>query len=150
MLKERTHDYLKYWRVIRYWVKSQHKVSQADLDIILFLYSEKYFSRVKFQEFNELVSWDRKRFSKLVTNGWVEVFRKGGDGLKELYQLSFKGIRLVTNVYQILDGKEIPTNSSSVAPMFAKNVSYNDKVYRNMLKRMTAEWRANVYVKPKD
>ena len=41
-------DYLKYWRVVRYFIKAKYGLSQADLDILLFLYSEKYFSKDKF------------------------------------------------------------------------------------------------------
>lgn len=140
-------DYLKYWRVIRYYVKSKYKVGQADLDIILFLYTEKVFSRTRFQQFNELVSWDRKRFTKLITAGWVDIYRKGGDKLPELYCLSFKAMRMCTRIYSILDGEEIPLNPFT-NHMFQKDVRYNDKVYRNMIKRMTADWRADVYRKP--
>ena len=57
-------DYLKYWRVIRYFIKSKYKLSQGDLDILLFLYSEKYFSKEKFNEFDELLSWNVNRFDK--------------------------------------------------------------------------------------
>ena len=69
-------DYLKYWRVVRYYIKSKHGLTQADLDVLLFLYSEKYFDKDKFQEFNELLSWDVKRFDKLLKDKWIEVFRK--------------------------------------------------------------------------
>ena len=36
-------DYLKYWRVIRYFIKAKYGLSQAELDVILFLKSEGYF-----------------------------------------------------------------------------------------------------------
>ena len=58
-------DYLKYWRVVRYFIKAKYGLSQADLDVLLFLYSEKYFSKDKFSDFNELISWDKMRFEKL-------------------------------------------------------------------------------------
>ena len=31
------HDYLKYWRVIRFWVKATYQVGTADLEMLLFL-----------------------------------------------------------------------------------------------------------------
>ena len=34
-----SHDYLKYWRIIRYWAKKQYGFTVADLDIMFFLYS---------------------------------------------------------------------------------------------------------------
>ena len=49
-MKSTPSDYLKFWRVIRYYVKAKHQISQADLDIILFLYSEGYFGKEKFEQ----------------------------------------------------------------------------------------------------
>ena len=57
-------DYLKYWRVIRYFIKAKYKINTGELDVLLFLYSEKYFSKDKFNEFDELISWDVNRFNK--------------------------------------------------------------------------------------
>tara|TARA_R100000654_G_scaffold46541_1_gene72737 strand:- start:475 stop:909 length:435 start_codon:yes stop_codon:yes gene_type:complete len=128
-------DYLKYWRVIRQYIKIKYNLSQSDLDILLFLKSEDYFSKDKFQEFNEILSWDKQRFEKLRQLGWIEVFRKRVGKHKALYQLSFKAKRMLTSIYKKLNGEEIPT-SPSQNKMFAKNVSYSDKVYRNMIIEM--------------
>ena len=134
-MRKRNNDYLKYWRVVRQFVKIKYNLSQADLDVILFLYSEKYFGRDKFKEFNEILSWDRKRFSRLVSEGWIESFRKKENNKKALYQLSFKASRMVDMIYKKLNGEEISMNDT-VNPMFKRNVSYADKVYRNMIKEM--------------
>ncbi len=129
------HDYLKYWKVIRYFVQAKYGIRSADLDMLLFLYSEKYFSKTQFKEFNELLSWDVSRFSRLLRDGWISVFRKRQGNKKTLYELSYKGKRMISSVYKKLNGEEIPM-SESANPMFAKNVSYSDKVYRNMIIRM--------------
>lgn len=71
--KEPPYDYLKYWRVIRYFVQRKYDLSVADLEVLLFLYSERYFSKDKFDEFDELLSWDVKRFDSLLTRGWITV-----------------------------------------------------------------------------
>jgi hypothetical protein len=128
-------DYLKYWRVIRQYIKIKYNLTQSDLDILLFLKSESYFSKDKFEEFNEILSWDKQRFEKLRQQGWIEVFRKRVGKHKALYQLSFKSKRMLTSIYKKLNGEEIPT-SPSQNKMFAKNVSYSDKVYRNMIIEM--------------
>tara|TARA_R110000803_G_scaffold76747_2_gene141471 strand:+ start:29788 stop:30219 length:432 start_codon:yes stop_codon:yes gene_type:complete len=133
-------DYLKYWRVIRYFIKSKYGLTQADLDILLFLYSEKYFSKDRFDEFDELLSWDINRFDKLLRDNWIEVFRKGAKNKRGIYQLSYKTVRIISGIYDKLEGKEIPT-SSSFNPMFAKNVSYTDKVYRNFIIELNKEIR---------
>ncbi len=48
-MSNRNHDYLKYWRVIRYFIKAKYNLTQADLDILFFLYSESYFSKDRFE-----------------------------------------------------------------------------------------------------
>tara|TARA_R100001594_G_scaffold11802_8_gene26491 strand:- start:4103 stop:4537 length:435 start_codon:yes stop_codon:yes gene_type:complete len=128
-------NYLKYWRVIRYFVKAKYKLTQADLDILIFLYDESYFSKDKFSEFDELLSWNVNRFDNLLRDGWIEVFRKNTHKQKALYQLSYKSTRLIVSIYKKLEGEEIPESPSS-NPIFLRNVSYTDKVYRNMIREM--------------
>ena len=128
-------DYLKYWRVIRYFILKKYKLTTGELDVLLFLYSEKYFSKDKFNEFDELISWDVNRFDRLLRDGWVVVFRKRQGKKKALYEVSYKGRRMLGSMYKKLSGEEIP-ESPSVNPMFLKNVSYTDKVYRNMIVEM--------------
>lgn len=148
-MKTPPNDYLKFWRVIRYYMKSKHGLSQADLDILLFLYSEGYFGQESFDNFAELVSWEVGRFNRLKQEGWIEYFRKRRGKSRAIYQLSAKAIRVVNDIYRKLNGDEIPVSLTANA-LFHKNVSYNDKVYRNMIIQMNAYQRANKYKKPKD
>ena len=128
-------DYLKYWRVVRYFIKAKYGLTQADLDILLFLYSEKYFSKDKFDEFDELISWDEDRFDKLLRDGWLNVFRKKVGNRRAVYELSYKARRVVGLVYKKLNGEELPEHPS-VNPLFKNSASYMDKVYRNYIIEM--------------
>ena len=47
-----SHDYMKYWRVIRYWAKAKYKIGTPDIDMLFFLYSEQIFNKTKFKEFD--------------------------------------------------------------------------------------------------
>lgn len=134
-MKSNQLDYLKYWRVIRQFIKIKYGITQSDLDMLLFLYSEKYFDRGKFEEFDNLLGWDKQRFEKLRQNEWIVVFRKRMGNRKAIYQLSIKSTRMIQSIYRKLSGEEIPV-SGSHNKMFAKNVSYSDKVYRNMIIEM--------------
>jgi len=107
-MKSNNDDYLKYWRVIRQFVKIKYGLNQSDLDMIFFLYSELYFDRDKFIEFDNLLGWDKQRFEKLRQAGWIEVFRKRMGNRKALYQLSSKAKIMVRSVYNKLNGEEIP------------------------------------------
>lgn len=134
-MKSNTDDYLKYWRVIRQFAKIKYELGQSDLDMLFFLYSEKYFDKDKFAEFDTLLGWDRNRFESLRNRGWIEVFRQRMGHRKAIYKLSTKANRMIRSLYNKLSGEEIPT-SNSFNKMFLKNVSYTDKVYRNMIIEM--------------
>ena len=134
-MKSNNDDYMKYWRVIRQFAKIRYEVTQSELDMLFFLYSEKYFDRSKFAEFDTLLDWDINRFESLRKRGWIEVFRQRMGNRKALYQLSTKANRMIRSLYNKLSGEEIPT-SNSFNKMFLKNVSYTDKVYRNMIIEM--------------
>ncbi len=112
----------------------KYKLNTGDLDMLLFLYSEDYFSKDKFKEFDKLLSWNVTRFDRLLRDGWIEVFRKRVGKNKALYELSYKGKRVVNSIYKKLNGDEIP--SSEYNPIFHRNVSYTDKVYKNFIKEM--------------
>jgi len=127
-------NYLKYWRVVRYYIKMKYKLKTGDLDMLLFLYSEDYFSKDKFKEFDQLLSWNVNRFDKLLRDGWIEIFRKRVGKHKALYELSYKAKRVINSIYKKLNGEEIP--SSEYNPIFHRNVSYTDKVYKNFIKEM--------------
>lgn len=128
-------DYLKYWRVIRQFIKVKYGLTQSDLDILLFLNTEGYFSKDKFKEFDSILSWEEHRFDRLLRDGWIEVFRKRVGNTKGLYMLSYKAKRVIISIYKKLSGEEIPTSPSS-NPMFLKNVSYTDRRYRKAIERM--------------
>jgi len=133
-------DYLKYWRVIRQYIKSKYGLTQSELDVILFLKSEGYFSKDKFDEFDSVLSWDIDRFEKLKKAGWIQKFRNRVGKSRALYMLSSKAKNVTNLIYRKISGEEIATSPSS-NPMFLKNVSYTDKVYRHAIIKMNASIR---------
>ena len=133
-----THDYLKYWRVIRYWVKAKYDIGTPDIDMMLFLYSEDIFNKTKFNEFNELMSWDVNRFDKLLRDKWIHVWRKKSGKETTLYELTYKAKRLVNLIYRKLNGEEIGEDHRT-NPLFRNDASYMDKIYRNSIKKLNEE-----------
>jgi hypothetical protein len=112
-------DYLKYWRVVRYWAKVKWNIQEQDLDILLLIYSEKYFSREMFDGIESCVKWDRNRMERLITP-------------------SAKA--MVTLIYKKLEGEEISENPDS-NEIFARKVPYSHKVYRRMIENMNVRVR---------
>ena len=130
-----THDYMKYWRVVRYWAKAKYKIGTPDIDMLFFLYSEDIFTKAKFKEFEECMSWSEPRFHNLLKEGWVHKWRERRGKEATLYELSYKGRRLVTTLYQKLNGEAI-SETPQFNPLFRHDASYMDKVYRNMIIEM--------------
>jgi hypothetical protein len=132
------YNYMKYWRVIRYYVKAKYKISEPDLDILLFLYSEGRFTHERYRDFEKLLNWDNKRFNRLIKEGWIINFREGLKREKPLYELTYKGKAMVNTVYKKLNGEEIASTKKN-NPLFMVNVISTDKIYRNFIIKMNKE-----------
>jgi hypothetical protein len=133
-----SHDYLKYWRVVRYWVRAKYNLGTPELEMLLFLYSEQIFNKSQFKNFEELMSWDIKRFNYLLKEGWIHVWRKRKGNESTLYELTYKSKRIVNTIYKKLNG-DIIAETSKNNPLFRNDASYMDKVYRNMIVEMNKE-----------
>ena len=138
--KHPEHDYLKYWKVIEYWAKRKYNITTGDLELMLFLYSEHLFTKTKFEEYNELMSWNTNRFYDLIKRGWIHKWRPKKGNEAALYELTFQAKRMISNVYAKLNGEDIPENSVN-NPVFKHDVKYRDKVYRNYMKKINQENR---------
>ena len=104
-MKSQKSDYLKYWKVIRQYIKVKYKVSQSDIEMMLFLYNEPYFTKDKFAEFNSLLAWDKDRFERLNHEGWIEGTKTFRVGRRLKYSLSYKASRMVDEIYRLIEGK---------------------------------------------
>lgn len=134
--REPVFDYLKYFRVVRYWAKRTHGVGLADIEMLFFLYSEGLFKRSDFNDYEEIFSWDVTRFEKLLRDGWISKWRKQNGAQVALYEVSYKGKRLMVSFYKKLTGEEKISESPNRNPIFKKNSPYTDKVYKRVIKRM--------------
>lgn len=134
------HDYLKYWRVIRYWTLRKYGLKSQDLDMLLFLYSEGYFDNERFEEYNNVLSWDINRFRRLLDQGWIHVWREKTHNSRALYEITEKGRRAVNTMYKKLNREEISTDRHT-NPMFLKDTIYSDKVMRNFIRKMNLEMK---------
>jgi len=141
------YDYLKYWRAMRYYFKTKYNISTEDLDTLLFLYTERYFSKSKFREFAQILSWNKERFQRLLDEGWIDCIRKNTYYEVGLYKISGKGRVMITSLYNKLNGDELPT-SPAANPMFKKRTTYTNKVYRREIKRMNEETRSKKFSDP--
>jgi hypothetical protein len=135
-------DNLKYWRVVRRWVRDRHGIKDRDIDMLLFLYSEKKFTKGRFVEYAQIFSWERGWFKRLMDEGHIIVWRKGTKGKmrrSQIYALSDHTIGIMKSMYRKLDGKE--SFSEYRGGMFAADPNYMTKVYRNAVRMINKELR---------
>ena len=130
--KEPSRDYMKYWRVVKYWAKNKYDITTGELEMMFFLYSEGLFNKDQFEEFNKLIGWNKNRFKDLLAREWIIKWRNHTNRERALYELSYKGKRMIYNLYDKLNGKEFSEN----APMFQTNAGYNDRVYRKYIRKI--------------
>lgn len=141
--RECKNDYLKYWRVVRHWALVQYELYPADLDMILYLYSEKYFKTADFRGYANIMSWDKKRWRRLLNNGWVQEFRPRSGNKGAIYQLSPKAKTCVATIYRKLNGEEFAeTRKRNKFMNSRKKLRFTDKMYRDYMLKINEEIRA--------
>jgi len=130
-------DFLKYYRVVKYFMKSKYELSDQDLEMLCFLLSEDLFSSQTFKEYNNIFPWDKDRFKSLLRRGWIEKWRKEGMDKNRwaLYKVSRQGKRTLDIFYKMLNGEiDIPMNSST-NPIL-KSARFTDKTIAIEMRRI--------------
>lgn len=126
----------KYYRVVRKWACKQNGITDAELELLIYLNCLERFTRDEFINGTYIYSWDKTRWDRLRKEGWIEVWRhRNRTTIKySIFKTSFKCNLLINKIYKILLGEEdIPMKSSNV---FYKNKSYTDKVMNKSIDDM--------------
>ncbi len=135
--KERKYNFLKYWRIVKYYVKRKYNLSEPDLEMLLYLYDEGRFDMDAFKEYSNIMHWDRNRFWKLKQKGFINVWREKNEvsNRKAIYELSITSSRICNLVYKRLLQEEKISEDPRINPVMKGN-SYTDRVYRIAIKKM--------------
>jgi hypothetical protein len=136
-LRERQNNYLKYWRIVKYYIKRKYDISSMELDMLLYLYDLPYFKKEDFNYYGNTMSWDKKRFYEMVKKDLIKEWRPGGEkyGRAKLWELSHKGKTICSLTYKKLNQEEPISEEPRSNPIFKKE-NYMDKVYKNVIKGM--------------
>ena len=127
---------LKYYRLVRKWACKTYGLTDADLELLIYLDHKGRFTRKEFIDGTYTMTWDKTRWDKLRRLGWIETWRhRNRTTIKySIYKTSFKCGQLVSRIYRILLGEEdLPTSERSV---FDNNKSYTDKVFNKSIDDM--------------
>jgi hypothetical protein len=135
------YDYLKYWKVVREWHKIKYNLKLADLEMLLFLCSEDFFTSQQFYEYDDIFYWDDKRLRNLIKDGWVKKHRKGTPGVASIYRVTEKTKRMVNSMYKTLNLQQEISESRLYNPVFKKKIPYSHKMMREAIKKMNKEIR---------
>jgi predicted transcriptional regulator len=139
--EEPEHNFMKYYKVIKYWAKRNYNLTEPDLEMLFFLHDERLFKQANFEEYNNIFSWDSRRFQRLMRNGMIHVWRKPMGNEARLYELTRTGKRLITRMYQMMLGNEpIPTSPRRNTIFSSKR--FSDKVYAMAINKFNEEIKA--------
>ena len=120
---------LKHYRIIRKWACKNNDLTDADLEVLIYLDCMDLFSKHDFEQGVYSYSWDNRRWGRLIKNDWVVVWRKRNRTTQKynIYKVSFKCKQLIRRIYRIMLGQDdIPT--SERRNKLIKGNSYTDKV----------------------
>lgn len=126
----------KYYRLVRKWACKTYNLTDADLELLIYLDCKKQFTRNDFIDGAYTYSWDKARWERLRREGWIDVWRERNRTTMKfsIYQVSQKGKLLITRIYNILLGQEdLPTSSRS---KFYNNKTYTDRVFNKAIDDM--------------
>ena len=126
----------KYYRLVRKWACKSFDILDADLELLIYLDCKDHFTRNDFIEGTYTFSWDKARWERLRTDGWIDVWRhRNRTTIKySVFKTSYKAKRLITRMYNIMLGEEdMPISEAS---KFYKNKTYTDKVYNKAIDDM--------------
>lgn len=134
-------DYLKWYRIVRRYTEVKYGLSPADLELMLYLYSEDFFNFYKFMEYCNTMGWDRGRFKRLTDDGFIHMWRDKTGSEHRLYELTRKGRHMVTNMYKHLNmEEEIPENATN-NPLFKKSARFSEKTLARGIKAFNEDVR---------
>ena len=120
---------LKHYRIIRKWASKNNDLTDADLELLIYLDCIDLFTRHDFEQGSYSYSWDNRRWNKLLQNEWIKVWRHRNRTTQKynIYKVSFKFKQLINRIYKIMLGEEnIPTSERRNTIIKCK--SYSDKV----------------------
>lgn len=142
--RHKKHNFLKNWRIIKYYITRKYEINTPTLEILLFLYDENIFTKEQFFSFSKLIDWDKRRFSDMVTNGYIKTWREGKKyHYQTLYELSQKSKLICSHTYKKLTQEEEISENPYRNPIFSKSAGYMDKKYREIIKKMNLVSRGN-------
>ena len=120
---------LKHYRIIRKWACKNNNLTDADLEVLIYLDCMDLFSKYDFEQGVYSYSWDNRRWSRLLKDDWITVWRHRNRTTQKynIYKVSFKCKQLIMRIYRIMLGEDDIPTSARRNKLIAGD-TYTDKV----------------------
>jgi len=131
---------LKHYRIIRKWACRNNDLTDAEIELLIYLDSIDMFTIDDFKMGSYSYSWNNRRWNKLIQGNWITVWRKRNRTTQKynIYKVSFKGKQLIKRIYRIMLGEEdIPTSEKRNSIM--KGKTYMDKVLQTSIHNVNTD-----------
>jgi hypothetical protein len=131
---------LKHYRIIRKWACKNNGLTDAELELLIYLDCIGLFTKHDFEIGTYSYSWNNRRWAKLKQNDWIVVWRHRNRTTQKynIYKVSFKGQQLISRIYRIMLGEEdIPTSVRRNKIM--KGDSYINKVLQTSINNVNKD-----------
>lgn len=100
------YNYLKYWRLVKYWAQVEMRLMETDVYMLLYIYAERPFTMTYFKTYDSTFTHQHSRFDRFLREGYIVKFRQNYKTYGTLYTISFKGKKICDDIYKILEGKK--------------------------------------------
>ena len=126
---------LKHYRIIRKWACKTNNLTDADLELLIYLDAMDMFTKDDFIKGTYSFSWDNRRWNRLLKQGWITVWRKRNHTTQKyhIYKVSYKCKQLISRMYRIMLGEEdMPTTKLEKSNRYSfkvitKSIDYVNK-----------------------
>jgi hypothetical protein len=122
--RKRNFDFLKYWSLVRHWAIVQYGITQEEIDTLMYLYSEPYFSRDQYNEFADVLMGKKNSLTDFINRGYIVeidlVDKTNGEKVssKQIYKLSFKMNSIMSAIYDRVLLKTQISESNKITKVF--------------------------------
>ena len=131
---------LKHYRIIRKWACRNNDLTDAEIELLIYLDCKDMFTKHDFEIGTYSYSWNNRRWNKLLQKGWITVWRYNNRTTQKynIYKVSFKCKQLINRMYRIMLGKDdIPI--SERRNKIIRGTTYMDKVLTRSIENVNKD-----------
>lgn len=116
-----------------------HNLTLSDLDMLIYIYNEGWFTRKDFELFEKTMAWDLRRFKRLRDRGYIDKHMYRNDTKTTRFRISNKGNKIVNWIYDHCEMKRHISTNYQENRMYLKGADYSAKRVRPLIEKYNKE-----------